>query len=59
MIFVAQGIARRNILNSDDGRDISRVTGIDILALIRLNLDKSRDTFALVRPGVINIVAFT
>jgi hypothetical protein len=32
MIFIAQRIAGRNVLNADDRGDVARVTRLDVLA---------------------------
>src|SRR2546425_12720744 len=58
MVFVAKSIARRDILDSDDSRDVARVTSLDVFALVRLNLNQTRDAFALVRARIVNRVAF-
>src|SRR5881398_4038073 len=58
MIFVAQSVAGGDILNADDGGDIARVTGFDILAFVGLDLDQTRNAFALVRARIVNRVAF-
>ena len=57
MIFVAKRVARRDVLDADDRGDVARVTSIDILALVRLNLDQSGNTLALVRTRIVNRVA--
>jgi len=33
-IFIAEGVTRRDVLDADDGRDVARETGIDVLALV-------------------------
>ena len=58
MVLVAQRVARGDVLNSNDGRDIARVTGFDVLAFVRLDLDQARNAFALVRSRIVNCVAF-
>src|SRR5438876_6392154 len=58
MVFVAKSIARRDILDSDDSRDVARVTSLDVFALVRLDLNQTRNAFALVRARIVNRVAF-
>ena len=57
MIFVAERIARRDILDADDGRDVARVNRVDVLALVGLDLDQAADAVALVRARIVNRVA--
>ena len=57
MILVAKRIAGRDVFDSDDGRDVARVTRLDVFALVGLNLDKPCDALAFVRPRVVNRVA--
>ena len=58
MVLVAKSIARGNVFNPDNRVDITRVTGLYVFALIGLNLDQTRDAFALVGARIINRVAF-
>src|SRR3954464_10733360 len=58
MILITKRIARGEILNTDNRGDVARVTGLDILALISLDLDQSRNTLALVRARIVDRVAF-
>src|ERR1700682_6762463 len=58
MGFVAKSIARRDILDSHDSRDVARVTSLDVFALVRLDLNQTRNAFALVRARIVNRVAF-
>ena len=58
MILVAKRVARRDVLDADDRGDVARVTGFDVFALVRLNLDQTRDALALVRARIVNRVAF-
>ena len=58
MVFVAKRVACRDILNSDDRGDVARVTGFDVFAFVRLNLNQPRNAFAFVRARIINGVAF-
>jgi len=39
MIFVAERVASRDILNSDNRGNIARVTCLDVFALVRLDLN--------------------
>jgi len=57
MVLVAQGVARGDVLNSDDGGDIARVTGFNVLAFVGLDLDQARNAFTLVRARIVNGVA--
>src|SRR5689334_18806559 len=59
MIFVTQGVAGRDVFDSDDGRDVARVAGFDVLALVSLNLNQTRNALALIRARIVNGVAFT
>src|ERR1700730_7037105 len=58
MVLIAQRIACGDVLDSDDGRDVSRVTGLDIFALDGLDLNQTRNAFAFVRARIVNRVAF-
>ena len=42
MIFVAKRVARRDVLDPDDRGDVARVTGVDVFALVGLNLNQTR-----------------
>ena len=57
VIFVAERVAGRDILHADDRGDIAGVTGLDILAFVRLDLDQAADALALVRARIVNRVA--
>src|SRR5262249_14906189 len=52
--FVTESVSRGDILDADDGRNVTRVTRIDIFALVRLNLNEAGNTLALVRAGIVN-----
>ena len=41
MIFIAQRIAGRNVLNADDRRDVAGVTRLDVLTFIGLDLNQT------------------
>src|SRR4029077_20783584 len=58
MVFVAKSIARGNIFNFDNGGDIARVAGLYVCAFVGLNLNQARNALSLVRPWVVNRVAF-
>src|SRR5438876_8527905 len=58
MVLVAKRVAGRDILNSDDRRDVARVTSLDFFAFVGLDLDQPRDAFAFVRARIVNGVAF-
>src|SRR6266404_275084 len=58
MVFITQGVAGGDVLNADDRRDVARVTRVDVFALVRLDLDQTRDALALVRAWIVNRVAF-
>ena len=57
MILVAKGIAGGDVLDADDGGDVAGVTGIDVRALVGLNLDQAGDALALVGARIVNGVA--
>src|ERR1043165_6350671 len=57
MLFIAQRIASGDVLDADNGRDVTGKTGVDVLAFVRLNLDQSRDALTFVRSRIINGVA--
>ena len=58
MVFVAKGVAGRNVFDADDRGDVARVTSLDVFALVGLNLNQPRDAFALIRARIVNGVAF-
>src|SRR3984893_8241878 len=58
IVFIAKRVARCDVLNSDDGRDVARVTSLDVFALVRLDLNQTRNAFALVGARIVNRVAF-
>ena len=57
MIFIAQRVAGRDVLDSDDRGDVAGITGVDVLALVGLNLDQAADAVAFVGARVLNGVA--
>src|SRR4030095_15824857 len=57
MVLIAKCIASRDILNSDDRGDVARITGFDVFAFVGLDLNQTRDAFALVGPWIVNVVA--
>ena len=57
VILVAKRIAGGDVLDADDGGDVAGVTGIDVLALVGLNLDEAADALALVGARIVNGVA--
>ena len=46
-----------NILRPNDRSDIARVTGIDILVIVGLNLNQSTDALLAAGAGIVNLVA--
>src|SRR5437867_6382134 len=58
MVLIAQRVAGRDILNANNGGDVTRVTGLDVLAFVRLNLNQARDAFAFVRARIVDRIAF-
>ena len=59
MVLIAKRVAGGDILDTNDGGNIAGVTGLDVFAFVRLNLDQARNPFALVRARIVNRVAFT
>src|SRR6266496_6143688 len=59
MVFIAERVASGDIFNTDDGGDIAGVAGLNVFALVCLNLDQARNAFALVSARVVNRVALT
>ena len=57
VILVAKRVARRDVLDADDGRDVARVTRVDVLALVGLDLDETADALAFARARIVNRVA--
>ena len=57
MIFVAERVAGRDILDADDRRDVTRINRVDILALVRLDLDQTADAVPLVGARIVDRVA--
>ena len=58
MIFIAQRVACGDVFNADNCGDIARITCLNVLTLVRLNLDQARNAFTLVRTRIVNRVAF-
>src|SRR5437764_15331065 len=58
MVFIAQRVAGRDVLNANNGGDVTRVTGLDVLAFVRLYLNQARDAFALIRARIVTGIAF-
>ena len=56
-IFVAERVARGDVLDANNRRDVSREAGVDIFAFVRLNLNQTANPLALVRARVVNVVA--
>src|SRR5438270_13323857 len=59
MILVAEGVAGGDVLDSDNGRNVARIAGLDVFAFVRLNLNQTRYALAFVRARIIDGVAFT
>src|SRR5437764_9897529 len=57
MILVAQSVAGGDIFNSDDGGNVARITGLDILAFVRIDLNQTPYALTLVRAWIIDRVA--
>jgi len=49
VILVAERVAGGDVLDAHDRGDVARVAGVDVLALVRLDLDEAADALALVR----------
>src|ERR1700720_4005943 len=58
MIFITQRVARGDVFDADDRGDVARVTRLDLFAFVGLDLDQTRDAFALVRARIVNRVPF-
>src|SRR5438552_8268463 len=58
MVFVAKSVTGGDVLDADDRGDVTRVTGLNVFALVRLNLNQTRDALALIRARIVNIVTF-
>ena len=58
MILVAKRVASRDVLDSDDRGDVARVTGLDVFAFVRLDLNQTRNALTFVRARIVNVVAF-
>src|SRR5207302_9016552 len=59
MILVAEGVAGGDVLDSDNGRNVARIAGLDVFAFVRLNLNQTGDALAFVRARIVDGVAFT
>ena len=57
MVFVAERVAGGDILDAHDGGDVAGVAGVDVLALVGLDLDQAADALALVGARIVNRVA--
>ncbi len=57
MILVAKRVAGGDVLDADDGGDVAGVNGVDVLALVGLDLDQAADALALVGARIVNGVA--
>ena len=53
-ILDAKRVARLDVLDADDGGNITGVNGFDFLALVGLDLDDAADAVALVGARVVN-----
>src|SRR5205814_6421199 len=58
MVFIAQRVAGRDVLDANNGGDVTRVTGLDVLSFVRLYLNQARDAFAFIRARIVNRIAF-
>ena len=58
MVFVAESIARGDVLDADDGRDVARIARVDVLALVGLDLDETADALAFAGARIVDVVAF-
>ena len=55
MLLIAERIARRRVLETDDGADIARIDAVDILSLVRVHLDETPDALLLALGGVVAV----
>src|SRR5947209_12777326 len=58
MVLIAQCVAGRNVLDSNNRGDVARITRFDVFALVGLDLDQTRDAYTFVRARIVNGVAF-
>ena len=57
MLFVAEGVAGCGVLHADCRRDVTRIAGVDILALVCVHLQDSSQPLGLLLGGVVHGIA--
>jgi len=58
MIFVANRIAGRDVLQADERADVTRVTRLDFLTVIGMHLEQPADALPLVIARIVDRLAF-
>ncbi len=56
VILIAKRVAGGDVLDADDGGDVAGVAGVDVFALVCLDLDQAADAFAFAGARVVNRV---
>src|SRR4051812_32083439 len=57
VILIAKRVAGRNVLDADDGSNVTRIDGVDIFAFVGLDLDQTADSIPLIRARIVDCVA--
>ena len=57
MLFIAQRVARRRILQADDRADVARVNTVDILSFVGVHLNETPDALFFLLSGVVDVRA--
>ena len=57
VVFGGEGIAGGDILDADHGGDVTGVAGVDVLMLVRLDLNQTADALGAAGAGIVNRVA--
>src|SRR4029079_1511661 len=57
-ILIAQGVTGGDISNTDQSRDISRVSRLNVNSLVGLNHQDTADTLTFARARIVNDIAF-
>ena len=58
MSRITKRVTRDHILHTDQSRDITSVASIDILLVVRLNLNQTPDTLFFAGARIVNLIAF-
>ena len=54
VLLIAQGVAGSGVFQAHSSRDITRVAGVNILAVVGMHLEDTTDSFVVILGGIVN-----